>query len=114
METIGQYAFYNDAPYSAYTTNLIVLMIEGAVKKIESYAFCNQTVLGNISLPSTITTIGEYAFLSCQALREITIPEGLVSLSSKAYLNCPYIKTIIAKSANGANELSWTGADLKT
>lgn len=67
-----------NTPYGAVT---------GTVVAISKRAFYDNTMLEEITLPSTITKIGEYAFYNCSSLISITGGSGITEVGIKAFHN---------------------------
>ena len=56
---------------------------------IKSNAFKdNKKVFGEVTLPSTLTSIGEGAFQSTYILGDIVIPESVTTIGKNAFYNC--------------------------
>ena len=64
------------------------------MKGIASYAFEGQTLLDNVTLPSTLKYVGVNAFKSCTNLEDIDLPEGVVRVEDGAFRNCTYAQTV--------------------
>lgn len=64
------------------------------ITSIDSGAFCNNTRITDISLPSTLEKIGDQVFSGCSTLRNVNIPEGVTSIGSSAFSGCTNIKEI--------------------
>ena len=58
--------------------------------------FTNCTVLSEINLPDTITTIGDYAFQNCDSLEIIdNLPDTITSLGKDPFWQCDSLTKII-------------------
>lgn len=68
--------------------------IPSHVKKIESYAFCNQKKLRSITIPDSVTEIGERAFKGCSMLYSIRLPEGLKRIEPYTFYECSSLYSI--------------------
>ena len=56
----------------------------------------NQTKpIGDLEIPTGVTTIGSTAFASCDGLRKITIPPSVTTIESVAFANCTGLETVI-------------------
>jgi len=64
------------------------------VTGIALWAFCNNDVIREITIPSTVTTIYERAFENCPNLEKIHFSEGLETIESYAFWKCPAIKEL--------------------
>ncbi len=69
------------------------------VKHIANNAFEGCTVIENIKLSNSITSIGEKAFSDCTSIANIDIPDSVISIGEYAFSNCSNIKTITIGSA---------------
>ncbi len=69
--------------------NNTAYFIPGGVTSINSYAFCDCTLLASISMPNTVTSINGYAFYGCTSLASITIPSSVTSIGYRAFDYCP-------------------------
>lgn len=52
------------------------------------------SMLQNIEIPSSVTSIGNYAFRNCKSLQNVTIPESVISIGSYAFAGCSDFTTI--------------------
>ena len=57
-------------------------------------AQCLTTAMGEIVIPSTVTTIRKEAFRDCTGLTAITIPTGVTTIESSAFYNCTGVISI--------------------
>lgn len=80
---VKQYAFYGDV-----NANIVV---EGAISRLEPYAFAN-TKLKSISLLS-MKSIPKFAFSGTE-LREITIPSSVKSIGDGVFQKCKYLAKV--------------------
>jgi hypothetical protein len=49
---------------------------------------CNTAAIGEITVPSGVTTIGDSAFYKCQYITSIILPEGVTSINYGAFCDC--------------------------
>ena len=63
-------------------------------KEIGPFAFCGQTQLTSVIIPSNVKKICANAFDGCENLRDIYMQEGLVTLEENCFKNCSKIKNI--------------------
>lgn len=69
------------------------------VKHIANNAFEGCTVIENIKLSNSITSIGERAFSDCTSIENIDIPDSVISIGTRAFSNCSNLETITIGSA---------------
>lgn len=81
LQTIGTYAFYNDAniAWSGWPFP--------AAKTIGNYAFryC-YGLTGEVNLPSTVTSIGQYSFASCKNMTKFYAPGAITTLGTYTFV----------------------------
>ncbi len=80
--TIAHELFINNT----LVTNLV---ISNSVTSIGSYAFYNCNSLASVDISNSVTTIGNYAFYNCNDLAEVIIGEGVNSIGTCAFWLCP-------------------------
>jgi hypothetical protein len=78
LASIGQFAYF-----SAANTLEVVEFNDGLVT-IANGAFYSCPIVGNLSLPSTVTTVGPNAF-SGNRFSSVTIPSSVISIGSTAF-----------------------------
>ena len=57
-------------------------------------AFYNCSMLEEINLPNTVTSIGEYAFYNCTGLNRIVVPDSAQSIGYASFGNCTSLAEI--------------------
>ena len=75
-------------------TMLKEVSLDGSLTSVSSYAFENCTALEAASLPDSITQIGNYAFSGCSSLKEIALPAGLTEIRDYAFKNCSRLEDV--------------------
>ena len=83
LETIDEYAFYEDNSYSAGGLNYIY--IPNSVYHIGNNAFAYQRHLVKVRLPEGLKTIEDGTFYYCSSLEHITLPKELETIGAKAF-----------------------------
>ena len=72
--------------------------IQSTCKVIYEEAFQTNTVLENVSIPDSVTSIGSDAFNGCTSLTSITIPESVTSIGEQAFYNCNSLNEVTVES----------------
>ncbi len=70
------------------------LEVPEGVKGIAAYAFEDQYLLEEVTLPSTLVSIEKEAFRCCTNLERIELPEGVVSIGEGAFQDCTYVQDV--------------------
>ena len=65
------------------------LIIPDSETSIGNHAFAYCTELTSVTIPKSVTSIGKRAFLGCTGLTSITIPEGVTSIGDYAFAFIP-------------------------
>ena len=76
------------------STLVTEIVVPNTITSINDYAFSDCVDLISISLPNTLRKIGDAAFVSCKSLQSITIPENVINLGSAAFDNCTSLHSI--------------------
>lgn len=74
--------------------------------KIYKYAFYNNEIIKNITIPSSVTEIGEHAFENCTNLEGITA-NTVLNINSYAFYNDQKLKNINLNNVNGISEYAF-------
>ena len=74
-------------------TLLTELVIPESVTSIPQYAFWGCRNITSVSIPSTVTSIGGYAFAS-SGLTDVTIPNNVTFISSGVFYNCENLASV--------------------
>lgn len=80
-EKVAKYAFYEDALLTEVT-------LPQTVTRIEESAFTRAASLISVNMPENLTYIGSYAFQNCSSLESIIIPGGVGTIGSDTFKNC--------------------------
>ena len=64
------------------------------VTRIRALGFRFSSVMTNITLPKSLTSIGSHAFNGCTGLRSITLPNGLIYIEISAFEGCTGLTSI--------------------
>jgi len=94
------YTDSSNAPWYAYRTVIIDVIIEDGVTTIGNYAFYCCTGITSISVPNSVTRFGGSAFLGCYGLTSVTIPDKITSIGDRAFNNCRNLTAMIVESGN--------------
>jgi hypothetical protein len=78
-------------------TILTNISIPDSVTSIDQNAFSYCTSLTNITIPDSVTSIGSSAFSFCISLTNITIPNSVTSIGNSAFYNCTGLSSVTYK-----------------
>ena len=70
------------------------LKIPQTVTSICSYAFSGCTGLTSVTIPEGVTKIGDYAFSDCSSLTSVTIPSSVTTIGSSAFKGCTNLTSV--------------------
>jgi len=91
-------------------TLLTDLTIPDSVTSIGSYAFAHCEGLRSVTFPNGMTRIGEYAFKYCVSLTNVSIPEGVTSIGTGAFFHCDGLTAVtIPDSVTSIGDRSFSG-----
>ena len=79
--------------------NLVDVLIEDGVEKIDDEAFTDCKSLTSINIPDSVTSIGDYAFEDCTSLEDITIGDKVTIIGNCAFYNCTSLTSITIPSS---------------
>ena len=57
--------------------------------------YLNGTLVTNLVIPNSVTSIGDYAFYGCTGLTSVTIPNSVISIGSSAFRSCTRLTSVI-------------------
>lgn len=82
IDTYGRAGY----PWYAYMSQITKLTLNGEIKNIPDYAFCDFSEISEIVIPDTVESIGDYAFYCCTKLAcDIVIPESVTTIGEGAF-----------------------------
>ena len=92
--TVGDFVYSNSAHDTliAYIGNGGDVTIPTSVTSIANYAFYGCIGLTSVTIPNSVTSIGNYAFGECSGLTSVTIPNSVTSIGNDAFYNVRYIE----------------------
>ena len=79
----------------AKNTNITYCVINDNTKIIVDGAFKDCSLLKEVEIPSSITTISENAFYNCSSLTSITIPNSVTSIGAAAFYGCSGLTSVV-------------------
>ena len=107
VTSIGDSAFSNCSSLeSVYITDLTAWM---NIKFSSSYAnplsngaklYLNGSLVTDLVIPDSVTSIGDYAFEGCDSLTSVMIPDSVTSIGSSAFYNCSSLTSVTFKDTN--------------
>lgn len=71
-----------------------IIVFNGDIVKLDSYAFQNCTGLTSVTLPNSLTTIQNYIFRGCTVLTNISIPDSVTYMGTYVFASCSKLKTV--------------------
>lgn len=91
--TVGQYAFEN-------SHNLIKIILNAELEKIESYAFYGCIRLIDLKLPEGLLKIDSFAFKGCNRLFSLALPVNLAEFNGSAVIDCSSLTKVYVSPMN--------------
>ena len=109
---IGEMENYTNSasvPWSAYSNEIIYVVIDNGIENISPYAFYACSQLTDVTIYDSIVDIGDYAFYGCSGLSKVTFygtktQHDKISLGSNVGLNLnifEFMRYTILYNANG-------------
>lgn len=101
----------SSAEYIIIDNTLIFdLVIPDTVTTIKSCAFAKCVAVETVSIPSSVTTIENNAFAKCSELRSVNLSNGITSIETYAFEACTSLKSItIPESLNAIESCTFIG-----
>jgi hypothetical protein len=76
------------------------ILIPDSISSIPTYAFEGCSGLTSINIPKTITHIGDYAFSGCNNFISIIIPYNVTDIGYRAFYECIKLASVTIESSN--------------
>ncbi|MDE7164770.1 MAG: leucine-rich repeat protein [Clostridiales bacterium] len=104
VTNIGESAFSgcNDITRIIYTGNIANWCAIDGLNSLMRCGITNKdlvingkSVINNLIIPNSVTSIGSYAFYGCAGLTNVTIPNSVTSIGSYAFYGCTEITSIM-------------------
>lgn len=77
------------------TLTKVTFEASSVLEEIEDQAFFGCTLLDEIQLPDTVSTMGSKVFKNCGALKKVNIPSSMTSVPANIFTNCDKLEKII-------------------
>ena len=107
----GTHGYQSKAPWGAYSANIQTIDIQNGITSIGKACFYN-TIVSEVNLPDSITTLEGFAFKYAANLTEISLPNNLTNIGEYALSQTmienfviPESVTFIGTHAFGSNAL---------
>ena len=109
------YSDYSSLPWTPLQTMIRNVTISNSVTSIGSYAFAGCNKLSGIIIPDSITSIGSYAFNECNSLVSFIFPESVIDIGEGVLLSCDYLTNVyIPSSVVTIGKIAFTGCGYLT
>ena len=98
-------------PYSSsYAPNITSVVFDknSNCRIIGRNAFAYLSLVTEIEIPTSVTSIGTYAFRNCTALANITIPESVTSIDENVFYSCTNLNSAGSIGGEYNIEFGWT------
>ena len=82
--------------HNLYVNGTLVtdLLIPNSVTSIGGYTFYGCSSLTNVTISNSVTSIGDHAFNGCGSMTSVTIPSSVMSIGNEAFYNCSSLTSI--------------------
>ena len=71
------------------------LVIPNSMTSIGSYTFDGCSSLESVVIPDSVTSIGDGAFANCSSLTSVTLPDSVTSIGDSAFRGCSSLTSIV-------------------
>ena len=106
LTSFGEYAFYNCKNLKEVHITDIAAWCKIAFKRSESnplyYAhnlYVNGTLVTDLVIPNSVTSIGHYVFSGCTSMTNVTISNSVTSIGASAFSGCSSLASITIPSS---------------
>ena len=80
-------------------TLIVELVLPDSITSVGSHAFHGCTGINSVTIPNSVTSIGGYAFYHCTGLNSVTIPNSVTSIGEHSFYSCSGLTSV--KIGNG-------------
>ena len=99
VTSIGTYAFQSCTSLTAITVDVLNLYYAGVGgvlfnKSLTTLIQCPEGKSGDVTIPTSVTSIGNNSFYNCTTLANVVIPNGVTSIGNYAFRNCAGLTNI--------------------
>ncbi len=75
-------------------TLITELIIPNSVTSIGDYVFSGCKSLTSVTIPNSVTSIGDYVFSGCESLISVTIPDSVTSIGDYVFSGCTSLTSV--------------------
>ncbi len=108
LTTVGEYAFYNNfnlknvyiKDIAAWCNISFANAYSNPLSMIEVNLYLNGSLLTNLVVPDSVTTIKNYAFYNCNSIKKVFIGKNTTSIGSNAFVRCNNLESVVFENSS--------------